>query len=242
MWKIVNYQEKGTSHKKNNLPCQDKTFVLKKNNVYSASLSDGAGSCELSHKGAEIVTKKVCNILCDNFEHLYKLDDLDVAKKIMANCILEIKKISIDEDINKYSSTLLFVAVKENKFIAGHLGDGVIGFSENEIIKVLSKPQNGEYINSTYFITNTNNIDKFKIYKGYLEDIDGFILMSDGVSDSLYNRKEEVLVNSSLDLINWLDDGKSSKIKKSIKSIVREQFIRRTSDDCSIVLMKLKKA
>lgn len=240
MWKIVSHKEKGLSHQKNNLPCQDRTYNLSKNEVCVISLADGAGSCKHSELGASAVTKKVCEILCDEFDYLYNLDEISVAKKIMSNCILDIKDRfdNISSNIKDFSSTLLFVAVKKDKYIIGHIGDGVIGCRYNNKLDVISYPQNGEYINSTYFITNTNDVDKFNIFKGDMKDIDSFILMSDGISESLYNKNTQNLSNATNTIIDWLDNNSTKKIEKALKSNFENLFMKKTTDDCSLIVMK----
>ncbi|MGL6064637.1 MAG: PP2C family serine/threonine-protein phosphatase, partial [Fusobacteriaceae bacterium] len=228
------------SHKKNALPCQDKTYSLAKNNVNVIALGDGAGSCKYSHFGAEIATKEVCNIMCDDFERLFNLNNEDLTKKIMGSCILAIKKNYEEFNLNEFSSTLLFVAVKGNHYIVGHMGDGVIGYKKDDKVEVLSKPQNGEYINSTFFITNTNAIDKFNIVRGNLNDITGFILMSDGVSDSLYDRKKQSLSNAADTMLEWLENNSEEEVKSALEVNFKNLLLNKTTDDCSVALMKYK--
>ena len=95
--------------------------------------------------------------------------------------------------VKDLASTLLFVAVKDDKFILGHLGDGVIGYLKNNCLKTASLPNNGEFSNETYFSTSKDASSHMKLAKGSVRDIDGFVLMSDGTADSFYNKKEKKL-------------------------------------------------
>ena len=108
--------------------------------------------------------------------------------------------LSLDEIARKYSSniqefasTLMFVAVKENKFIISHIGDGVIGYMENDELKIASEPDNGEFANTTVFTTSKQAILSMRLIKGELKNISGFILMSDGTSAALYNKHKKQL-------------------------------------------------
>ena len=67
--------------------------------------------------------------------------------------------------ILEFSSTLLFVGVKDNRYLVGHIGDGLIGYFEGNNVKTLSYPENGDSPNKTFFITGDNAINYFRIYK-----------------------------------------------------------------------------
>ena len=62
--------------------------------------------------------------------------------------------------------TLLFVSIKNNKYIAGHIGDGIIGIiDEKGDAIVLSEPENGEFANTTYFTTSENYKYHLRLYR-----------------------------------------------------------------------------
>ena len=63
----------GKSHIENNTPCQDRTFSQSRNDTTVITLADGAGSCISSDIGAEIVTKLVADVICDNFDFRFIL-------------------------------------------------------------------------------------------------------------------------------------------------------------------------
>ena len=83
----------------------------------------------------------------------------------------------------------LFVAVKDDKFILFHIGDGVIGCFKNGKIEVASRPTNDEFANVTVFTTSPNALQNTKIVKGEMFNIDGFVLMSDGSEHSFYDKR-----------------------------------------------------
>ena len=51
-------------------------------------------------------------------------------------------------DMIDLASTLLFVAIKDNKFIMAHIGDGIIGYLKQDELKIATHPMNGEFINN----------------------------------------------------------------------------------------------
>lgn len=241
----------GRGHIKENIPCQDRTYshVNKDANLTIISLSDGAGSCGSSDIGAEIVTKIISKILIDNFDELLfeiQKDRNKVSKYIISNLLIELDEYAKTKNIpiKELSSTLLFVIVgiKQNKFISGHLGDGVIGYMDNNgKLDVLSHPENGEYSNSTYFVTSRNSHNYLRLFYGSISDISGFIIMSDGSEDSLYNKQKKILSSVCSQIISWLETNSQSEVSAAIKDNLDEKIKMRTFDDCSISVLKIIK-
>jgi len=242
-YKTADAYVQGKSHIKKDIPCQDRTYSLNRKNMSIISLSDGAGSRKHSDIGATILTKEISNLLYKNFNRLYDADPILVQKYIVYSLVrlLEKKSLKMDINIKELASTLLFVAVKGEKFIAGHIGDGVIGYVKNEEALVLSKPENGEFSNVTYFL-NKKTWQKLKLFKGKLEGISGFILMSDGPESSLYNKSNNSLSKINKTMIKWLDNYSQKQVKKALKENIAEFLTKRTIDDCSINLLNISKA
>ena len=240
-WKIATASYQGRGHLKYNVPCQDKTFKLffPKKDFYSVALADGAGSYKYSDIGAEFITKKVLYYLNSKFKYLfkYKKPELTLLSFIEKELIKLSKEKNID--VKEFSSTLLFIAIQDNRYILGHIGDGVIGYlSKNNKIEVLSYPENGEYANSTFFTTSFENKRRLKIKKGNLDNIQGFILMSDGVEESLYNKQLKKLIPVTKTIIKWLDNFSEKQVEEILKNNLKQVFTQKTIDDCSIGIIK----
>jgi len=244
VWKSADACIQGKLHERKGIPCQDKTYALLNNDTVVISLADGASSCKYSHFGAEIVTTNICNLISKRFNMF-----LDISKDKVANAILEDiigllnrKAKELRTNTKELSSTLLFVAVRNNKYIAGHIGDGVIGALKDGKLEVLSPPDNGEFANTTYFITSADASKRFRLISGSNDEIDGFILMSDGTAESLYDKRKNELSRISKQVLEWLDDNLSSVIKEALRSNLEKSFKKRTTDDCSInILRRVKK-
>ena len=72
MWSSVQCAVQGRSHVISNTPCQDKTFHMSEDDTEVIALADGAGSAKLSHFGAELVTKRICELLVKQFRIYYE--------------------------------------------------------------------------------------------------------------------------------------------------------------------------
>lgn len=230
---------RGISHIKNNTKCQDKTLCLHNENYQMIGLADGAGSCLYSDIGAEEILKFIYG------EFLFWFDDYFTS----INCVQKLtKKIEIAIDVianihkkrvEELSSTLLFVVIKNDKFIAGHIGDGVIGkLDDKNQITVLSKPQNGKSNNLTWFTTSSYNPHRLRIYSGNIENISGFILMSDGVELGLYDSENVSLVPITGSIINLLSKNTQKEVSKKLEEQLKKVFQKITYDDLSIAIMK----
>jgi len=242
-WKIASSYVIGKGHINKGIPCQDRTFKLvnksSKGNFYGLSLADGAGSCKHSDIGAEYITKKMLYFLNSKFFYILK-------KKNPSNYILhfiekELSSLSCQKNIlfKDLSSTLLFVVIKNNKFIIGHIGDGVIGvLDKNNNLKTLSKPMNGEFSNSTFFTTSTYYKHRLRVIKGSIKDSSGFILMSDGSEDSLYDKQKECLIDTNQIIINWLKTSSEKKVEEALYANLEQIISQQTRDDCSLGIMK----
>jgi len=233
---------KGLMHVEENMPCQDYVFSKKSNNTNVIALADGASSYEKTEIGAEISTKFVANLISKNFHNLFKKDNNTIAEVLLAGIEEELlakgKELNLDIRDNHLGSTLLFVAVHNNQYLAGHIGDGLIGYVEDKQQKILSAPENPDSKNKTILTTSAKKaLDNFRIYKGETRKIDGFIIMSDGACESLYINKK--LGKNTVTILEWLQEHERSTVEKELYDNIEKFFLKKTSDDCSINLLTL---
>lgn len=238
-WMAIGCETRGRSHVEEDLVCQDKTYVLKKDGVHAFALADGAGSAALSHYGAEIVTREACRLLCQCFrEFFYELSGAEVKKRIKDHLICELRKTAAYHgcSLRDLASTILAVAVCGNCYLYFHIGDGVIGYAKNGMVKVASAPENGEFCNTTYFVTSSDAVRVMHIGKGEDAAIYGFILMSDGTEAGLYNKREKKIAPVLEKLICRLSITSSEYLFPHLQSSLDNVVSKKTHDDCSLVL------
>lgn len=240
MWNAIQCAVQGRGHAKTDTPCQDKTYVLVSDEANVVALADGAGSAKMSHYGAEYVTNYICKKLLQDFDIYFSEEDGAVIKRKIINDLLTgLNQIATEHEceVKDLASTLLVAAVKDGKYILIHIGDGVIGYLKNSELKIASQPENGEFVNTTVFVTSKDVLQTMKILKGKLCTINGFVLMSDGTEASLYNKREKTLapVLRRLMKLSQIMDSSclENEIRKSFDGVIKEA----TTDDCSIVLL-----
>lgn len=239
-WKMAGTAVQGRRHIKANIPCQDKYFLLSTENISCISLADGAGSCKYSEKGAEISTQIICKYLLNHFNSVWIDDTYKVKKNIIHSIRTSLGKEASKQkaNIDDYSSTLLFAAVMDNRFVCGHLGDGLLAMLKEGTLIIISPPESGEFANETYFTTSNNYQQKFKIIKGEIREIDGFVLMSDGTADSFLDKANFILTPVLLDIFDWLIFYNQSKVDKALLDNFQDVVREKTTDDCSIAILR----
>ncbi|MEE1131708.1 MAG: PP2C family serine/threonine-protein phosphatase, partial [Caryophanon sp.] len=141
-------------------------------------------------------------------------------------------------DLKELASTLLVAAIKDDTFFLLHVGDGVIGYVKDEQLHVASKPSNGEFSNSTVFVTSSRLIENMNLIKGTLKaSISAFVLMSDGTAESFYEKSQQRLAPVVKRLIDWT----ALLTKQNMLDIVSYSFdhviAAKTLDDCSIAII-----
>lgn len=240
MWKKINYQIQGRGHEKDNIPCQDKTYAIKKNGVHCIALADGAGSAKLSHIGADIAVRVASEYLCTNFEKALNDEDGINTKKEFIKVVYESLMLTAEElrcEIRDLASTLMIVAIKGDDYILFHIGDGVVGAYRNGEVEVISWPVNGEYAGSTVFTTSSNVSNYLVGKRKKLDGIEGFVLMSDGTGDSFYDKNTKTLVPSTRNFFEYLKSENEEAMEELVDNTFREVISKKTFDDCSICLI-----
>lgn len=247
-YKQMNVELIGKDHVRGNLPCQDKTAYYQKNGVRVIALADGAGSKKDSHLGADIATNTVCKLLIDKFDEYFTLLEDEPSRKSnlgkiivkevyqnLNNLVTENKAISIIE----MSSTLLFVAMKGDRYIQGHIGDGLIGELLNGEtgleVRVRSYPENNGAPNITFFITDSDANDNFRITSGFIgSHIKGFVLMSDGPEEVLYDLENKTLNPYIKNLFTMYKGTQKDSYSETLLRFLDEQVSKYSYDDLSI--------
>ena len=243
--KVIQAYIQGAKHKSSNQPCEDRTYFLSQNGVNVIALADGAGSAKYSHSaiGAECVTRTICEFFCNNFDKFYEKTDIDELKKVVVticNRALAKKAEELELDnISRLSSTLLCVATKDEKVVICHIGDGVVGKLTKSGTKVVSAPDNGEFVGTTYFITNPNAPAYMTILKETTIDTYSYFMMSDGTQEYVFDKSSGTFSEAvrKMALMPFEDDGQEKLIDIIQRYMVEKDM---KSDDCSFACLAVR--
>ena len=144
------FSEKGFSHEKAKMPCQDSSTVAEINTIWHlAVVADGIGSCKHSEKASEIAVKAVRSIISKGFPCNGQDEDiLALIRTSMhwaANAI-EVYVQNENGDIKDYQTTLAIALYDGVKAFYGNAGDsGIVALDEFGEYHILTKKQNNEY-------------------------------------------------------------------------------------------------
>ena len=244
----------GKDHVQSGLPCQDKTAFAMKDGVRVIALADGAGSKKDSHLGAEITTNIVVKMLANNFDDYFTLleDEPDRANVLGKEIIKEVykglnKKVTDNQAISiiEMSCTLLFVAQKGDKYIQGHIGDGLIGeLITNESgmeVRIRSHPENNGAPNITFFITDSDANDNFRITSGFMpSNVKGIVLMSDGPEEVLFDPIKKTINQYIQNLFKMYKGNSFDEYYQILLRFLQEKVSEYSYDDLSMNFLYLE--
>ena len=239
------YFAQGKSHKKNDIPCQDYCdYYIDSDNEFSIiALSDGAGSCKYSHWGSELLVQKIIFFFQNNYKILFEKEVDDIKEEIIEYLSKSVEEKAKEKSIEEkeLSATLLFVGCYKDKFIYGHIGDGIICCDMDENLRVVSGGVGGEFKNETVFFRK--NIDKkyFNLSIKPLKNILSFYCFSDGLEPVLISNKGDKLAPTLQTFSQWIWKHEKEVVANGLKSNIDNiaESNPNIHDDLSLIIMNI---
>lgn len=234
----------GRSHAQASTPCQDYVSSRNWRGMACIALADGAGSRAQSEFGAEVAVKATIRFVSRHFDELWAQagqNAASVAQQLLDCCLaaLQRKAKRLKCSLEDLACTLMFVAHHRGRYLAGHLGDGFIArLTDAGGVEAFSRPDNGEFSNTTVFVTDPSAPLRFRITRGEGEGPGGFAIMSDGTAESRYQKASGVpAVGAIQKLLNWNASLPKSQMEAILAANLEQAFAKKSSDDCSIALL-----
>jgi len=186
-WRSVDGSAVGTSHLESNVPCQDRcvTATLGDGTIFVAALADGAGSAACAERGADLVCAALLDAVAQSVNGSHDLGALDdetvrawfaaARERIVAEAA------GGDRDVREYAATALLCVAGDDHTICAQLGDGGIVVRDAAgDYTVAIWPENGEYANQTFFITDDDALDRVAVDRR--ARVDDVAVFSDGLT------------------------------------------------------------
>ena len=147
----------------------------------------------------------------------------------------------------EFAATLIAVAADGcGRSLVAHLGDGaVLGRRGDGPVGAVSLPDNGEFANVTYFVTDEDAASRVRVSRfprpgASATAPSAFLLFTDGVQGKLLGRwKSEAPAVAALDPSRWLRDHPAAVVKRSLRHALEHDFKPHAGDDLTLVLMTL---
>jgi len=242
MWITNSVAVQGRGHLAELIPCQDKVCTLEQNEMAIIALADGAGSCSLSHFGAETVCRTVTNFFQGHAKELYSAENPETLKILLYQELLaaleETAQAHDCKSVKELSSTLLCAVVYKDKLFTVHIGDGMMVIRTDGTLSIFSEPDNGEYANQTTFVTSSTALEHMRISCTKLSSkTDAVFLMSDGSAASLYHSTEKKPSNSLNLFADMSMQYSQDIIQEELTDFFENSIRKRTLDDCSLCML-----
>lgn len=242
MFREFHHQARGRAHSLDGSRGQDRTGYVARDGVQVMCLSDGAGSATHSEHGAQALVDAGCQLLSEHFRDFVVSDDGAALKlQIVRHLLGRLQQVAERRGVGvrALAATFLAVAVADGRFLVVHVGDGVVGYVKDGSARVVSGPDNSEFANQTTFLTSEGAVRGMRILRGSLDGVAGFILMSDGTANSLYNSRSQELAPACAKIVVRLGEApvrqtKYPEYKKELRRLVDTRIRFATKDDCSL--------
>jgi Protein phosphatase 2C len=243
MWKVTGTHVVGTSHVKNDLPCQDycgyqRAFVGSYPVVIIA-IADGAGSARLSHIGAQATVENLLRIIPTSLTTIFEAN-LTFAVHVLNMTRRYLKGVAIDSDcaLQDLACTTLFAVLGTFASFFAHIGDGGWVIEKDGNYMVPMWPEGGEYVNETTFLTSSNWEGAVRSHLAF-----GGITAVAGFTDGLQRVALQIGDKSAFapffdplfDVLRQTDD-ETSLISPLKRFLCSEELAARTDDDKTLVL------
>ena len=174
-WKVISRSAIGIGHKKQQIPCQDYgDYCLLEEDILLGAIADGAGSAKHSEAGAKIAVevslkyleKFTSGGLHESYPPSSHLQAQKIFAKLLAEVIDAFKKEAMQKSysITDLACTLLAFIATPQKLVAMQLGDGfMVVRPPHGKLQLLFRPDKGEYINETTFVTSSNALEAMQV-------------------------------------------------------------------------------
>ncbi|HZO92501.1 MAG TPA: PP2C family serine/threonine-protein phosphatase [Candidatus Baltobacteraceae bacterium] len=245
MWQVISARATGTSHAATGAPCQDReAFRIVEDcdggEAVVAVVCDGAGSAPLADSGAELVCEAIRSLaagfVADRGSSALQDSDVhawiaDIRRRIEETAAAE------SAEPRDYACTLVFIIAAERRTFCGQVGDGAVVLNDEDGLHVALWPENGEYANQTFFVSQEDAAAHLRITRcGPIRD---FVLFSDGLQrlalDEAQRAPHGAFFQPLLDTVRGADalDATKDQLAAFLSS---DRVNAKTDDDKSIVI------
>lgn len=250
-WRYACASVTGTSHQVDDRPCQDASgcdvvSLADGSGALIAAVSDGAGSAVKADVGSFLA----CSTFLQKAKRYFAEGNrpIDLSEEFVHEWLAEAREAIFEEarkaalDPSDFACTFVAGVIGEQEALFIHLGDGAIVVSRREATReyqCISWPQQGEYVNSTHFITDDDAAAKITLC--YEAGVDEAALFSDGIQHMVLEYEHQLAHRPFFDSVFlWLraaQETDSQLLSDSLRAFLNSSKVNeRTDDDKTLIL------
>lgn len=247
MWNYVNVSVKGVSHEDKHQPCQDDNSCIivedENQSILVVVVADGAGSAAKAEIGSAFVCRKFAADIEKQLRDNMAITGFDnnFFKKWIADFQNELQSQIESEDLRlrDFACTFLAAIISDEAACFAQIGDGAIVVKDEENqYSFVFMPQQGEYVNQTFFATDKNAANQLEFV--FLErHVIELALFTDGIQNLVIDSRQHTVNDDFFSQwFEWLHHVEDQNIgNASLENYLNSPAINeRTDDDKTLVL------
>lgn len=200
----------------------NKTEIYESNGVSVIAMGEAGERTEGSRRYAWVVAEAAAALIARRFDELYSAEEEDFVRTELLLKTMEVLSEENGISLSRAADSLLFVAVKENRYLAGHMGGGLIVRWDGNP-SILSKPGTEEPVMSN-----------LRVYKGEFREPFGFMLISDNGYSSFYDAETEGLSPACGTFFEWLREYDEETVSEAFADNMKKYFLQDAKGDIRV--------
>ena len=171
-WRVAGAAVTGSSHERAGRGCDDAWAVARGRGlggpVAAVCVCDGAGSAARGADGARLASRVAAKYLARRFDLLHAANPGAIGADLIGRVRRAIRRAARggrEKEFKEFAATLIAVAADGcGRSLVAHLGDGaVLGRRGDGPVGAVSLPDNGEFANVTYFVTDEDAASRVRV-------------------------------------------------------------------------------
>ncbi len=243
-WTVFRASATGKYHLDNDAPCQDAAHSVVVGNVFIGAVCDGAGSAAESQHGAEFLSRRVIELIAQAVSSgAFAQAHADYAAFLaphIETARAELNRVATSRELTlrDYACTFVGCISAPEGGCFFHIGDGFGVYMQDDGESVLSQPENGEFSDETYFVTDDHWREHLRVTPLAAASRGVIGLMSDGAMPFAINRPRTGFYRPFIDpVVNFLRSAPEPTGNAALLNVLSsEKTCEITPDDKTLLL------
>jgi Protein phosphatase 2C len=246
MWKLLFQSVAGSSHERAGQPCQDSCRVrlarTGRGPVLVLACADGAGSAAGAEIGACLASQEIVRLVLGDLRNGLPVAEVerDTALSWYGRLREQVQAEAGRRglDLPELACTLLLAVVGADAAAFAQVGDGAIVLRAGDAYETAFWPQNGEYANSTNFVTDPEFAERLEFARRP-GPVDELALFTDGLQMLALNFADRTVHGPFfLPMFRKLRTASAGEgLARALRSFLKSPAVNQRSDDDKTLIL-----